>query len=251
MPPHLLMAHKGSRCNSCYISTWAGPDPKAFGPIGAQKGTKVAVNDIWRLSIKGTVHGQDHVVTCHFRNVSDVGTDAAVGQAIIDAWQADARAQYRACFRNEDTPVDLITAQKVCGSVPLPAAIQETEVAPNRVGSAGSASDLVSAPASTARIITLRTAIAGRRYRGRQYLGGVVDGNTDTPHLLNSGHVATLQAYGDALVAAGGVTYNLFVFSRVLAALGGQCQDFGADVTQAVARNYLGTMRSRMLGHGN
>lgn len=211
----------------------------------------MAINDIWKLSVAGTCAGVDHVHTLHYRNATLVTDDPTTGQALIDAWQATARTAYRDLFQANDTPVDTITAQKVCGSVPLPAAVIETELAPNRVGAQAAIADSAMAPASAARIITWRTAFSGRRYRGRSYLGGVWDGLTDTPHYITVAAQALMQTYANAAIAVGGADWNLFIFSRVLAALGGNCQNFGAEVTQGAARLYLGTMRSRLLGHGS
>lgn len=210
----------------------------------------MAVNDTSQLAIKGTVGGQDHVHTLHFRAVDALANE----QGLIDAWQANARAAYRAIFKNTDTPVDVITAAHVCGAVPLRALAQEVEVAPNRAGSEGNDSSQP-LPTFNAAVVSVRTAYSGKSRRGRFYIGGLSEANTDG-NVLGSLQ-ARIQAYVTALMAnfsganaAGG--WSLVVHSRKLAAVPGtQCQDSSALVTAMIVRNEVGTMRSRKAGHGN
>lgn len=210
----------------------------------------MAINDTAQLAVKGTVGGQDHVHTLHFRAIDAIANE----QGLIDAWQANARTAYRNIFKNTDTPVDIITASHVCGAIPLRALAQEVEVAPNRVGGEGNDTSQP-LPTFNAGVVSVRTAFSGKSRRGRFYIGGLSEANTDGNTL--GALQARIQAYVTALLAAftgagsmGG--WQLVVHSRKLAAVPGtQCQDSSALVTAMIVRAEVGTMRSRKLGHGN
>jgi len=210
----------------------------------------MAVNDTAQLAVKGTVLGQTHVHTLHFRNIDGLATE----QAIIDAWQTNARTAYRNMFDNSDTPVDLITARQICGTVPLRAPVEEVEVAPNRVGGADFTTDPM-AP-WLAGIVSVRTSSAGRSRRGRFYIGGLYESEVNGAQLV-ANHIARLQAYVDALVtnfvtpATPASGWKLVVHSRKLAAVPGtQCQNSSTFVAGMIVRADMGSMRSRKAGSG-
>ena len=191
-----------------------------------------------------------HIHTLHFR----LGV-AATEQGLIDAWQAGARAQYRAMFQSTDSPCQTYRAAQVCGSLPLRAPTEETEVAPNIVGTQGFASD--SSPTWLARVVSERTALAGRSRRGRFYIGGLYE-SQHSGNNLTAGDLALVQAYIDALMAAfvtgvtpGADAYALVVHSPTLAAVPAtNCQDSSTPVTGMIARSRVGSMKSRKPGSG-
>lgn len=210
----------------------------------------MGINDTSQLAVRGTVGGQTHVHTLHFRATTDLSTE----QGIIDTWQASCRTAYRALFKSPDEPVQLLTARQVCGSVPLRAPVEESEVAGSRVGTLASGSDL--APPHDAVVTSLRTALAGKSHRGRSYLGGILDDN-QTAGIISAGYKTLIEAYYNTLLATfvGGGVGNVWrwaIHSRVLAAVPGtQCQDSSSPVTTFIVRSEVGTMRSRKIGHGS
>lgn len=210
----------------------------------------MAVNDTVQLSVKGKVIGQDHVHTLHFRFQDLLATE----QGLIDAWQASCRTAYRGLFKSPDEPVQLITAQQVCGAVPLRAIVEETEVVGSRVGTLASGSDF--APPHEAAVVSIRTGLSGKSRRGRSYIGGLLDDNMSSG-VLAAPYIALLNTYYAALLATFGVggtsgSYLWAIHSRTLAAVPGtQCQDSSALVSTFIIRSEVGTMRSRKIGHGD
>lgn len=79
------------------------------------------------------------------------------------------------------------------------------------------ASSGTAAANNAASVVSFRTALTGRNYRGRFYMGGLVTASfTDATHISSgaaSGILATLQDLVDALTTAG---YALVVVSRWL-----------------------------------
>jgi hypothetical protein len=96
-------------------------------------------------------------------------------------------------------------------------------------------------PAQTCGLITLRTGLAGRSFRGRVYLGAVRSGLMDsTGAQWNSASLATLQAASTAWVNAmtlGSHVTGLGVYSAKYNTM--------AAVTSNVFRQYCGTQRRR------
>lgn len=209
----------------------------------------MAQNDTTQLTVKGVAGGENHVHTLHFRATTSASTE----QGLINTWQASCRTAYRACFKSPDEPVQIITAQQVCGAVPLRAAVEEVEAAGSRAGTLASGSDW--SPQYVAVVTSLRTAFAGKSRRGRSYIGGVLDDNQGAG-IITAGYKTLIDAYYATLLSTfvGGAVGDVWlwvVHSRKLAAVPGtQCQDSSSAVTTYIVRDQLGTMRSRKIGHG-
>lgn len=210
----------------------------------------MAVNDIWRIAIKGLVSGQEHVNVLHVRNLS-VLTDALFASQLLDDLDTDIWPDYRALFRNEDAPRQLVTVRKVCGSLPLPTPVERTYSASDAAGTRGSKADSLVAPSFVAVTITWRTGFAGRSFRGRSFIGGAWEEDMDALHVFDSTYLSGIQGHADNWVGFVTTDYEPWVFSRTLAEGGGNCQDFGGTIVDAVARAEINTMRSRKAGHGN
>lgn len=210
------------------------------------------LNDTAQLSVIGTVHGQQHIHTLHFRNQDGTATT----QGLIDGWQANARTAYRALFHTADSPCELYRAQVVCGSLPLPAASEEAEAAPNIVGS-GTKGATERAPAWLAALVSVRTASAGKSYRGRFFIGGIYEGDFVADN-LTAATIAGMTAYTNALIAAyvtpttGTNGWRWVVHSRKLSAVpGSQCQNTSSLVTGVLVRAAVASMKSRKPGRGS
>jgi hypothetical protein len=211
----------------------------------------MAVNDTLQLAVIGAgVNAQDHVHTLHFR----ANDPLLAEQQLIDDWQAGCRLAYRNLFSQFANPCTRYVARQVCGTVPLRAAVEETEVAPNIAGTRAVAGDDM--PPYVAYIVSVRTASAGRSRRGRFYIGGLMEGDQAQGNATGA-YTALVQAYINALNATflapgGSSTFDLVVHSRKLAAPPGtQCQQSSTLVTGMIPRSALGTMRSRKAGSGN
>lgn len=97
-----------------------------------------------------------------------------------------------------------------------------------------------------ALVLSLRTAYAGRSYRGRMYLPGLTEANTLETAVTNGARDA-IQTYCDDLVAgigSGGASsdYQLGVWSHKLSVF--------TPVNDIIVRQVLGTQRRRRPGRG-
>lgn len=209
----------------------------------------MAVTDVVQLSVEGSVQGQQHVHTLHFKYLS-VGANE---QGLIDAWQSACRTAYRTVFSTVDSPCQLYVARQVCGASPLREATEEAEVSPNIAGATTVSGDY--APSWLASVHVLRSGLAGRRYRGRFFLGGLseaeINGNSITGNRAGYGPAyatALLGAFGPAGTVA--TDYRLCVYSRKLRSTGATCTECGNAVNTVQNRTAIGSMRSRRPGSG-
>ena len=222
----------------------------------------VAVNGIYKLSVIGTISGQQHVHTLHFRSTAagnSVGfTEPAWMQDLLTTFQASCQAPYLQMFGGVDTPISLFQVRKVCGSVPLPAGLDAAPAGGAKVGT-GVAGEFNGdkQPPWLAAVVTTRTALSGRRNRGRFFLGGLYESMSAGSTLTTTRQTA-IQAYVNALntayVAPLETAKNsaLFVFSKTQSKLepATPCQNCGADVVSFQVRDQLATMKSRKAGSG-
>ncbi len=202
------------------------------------------INDTFLLQVKNTLSGQAYIHTLHFKTAL-VGADAGIQQNLIDAWQAAAQTQWLAAHPPA-VSLGEITAQRVCGALPLPAATIE---AVNLAGTRSTTNMGELAAPWLAALFRERTGLAGRNYAGRGFLAGLGEADFSGNSLV-SAYTTVAQAYLTALApfleGGANVDWDLFVYSRKLAALpGAQCQTSGAPVTSLSLSNQLTTMRSR------
>ncbi len=218
----------------------------------------VAANAIYKFAVVGTVKGQQHIHTMHLRSTTHPDAvalgETAYQQRLIDDWQSACRTAYRAIFYTNDNPTESYQVRKVCGTLPLPAGVDEAETTGNIAGTRSSVSEPAAPWLST--VTTIRSGLAGRRYRGRNFLGGLEEQDI-VGATVQSGRIGLQATYFSALMtlfvspASGEPIGRWFVHSRLLAKQQGmQCQNAGADVTSYQNRSDLASMRSRKAGSG-
>jgi len=227
----------------------------------------VAANGIYKLAVLGTSQGQQHIHTLHFRSTVDpdglLMSEDAWQAALVALWQGTPRTAFRNLFQASESPVQSYQVRKVCGAVPLPAGLDVAESVGNQNGTQGLPEGDALAP-WLAQVVTLRSALAGRRYRGRSFIGGLREENV-LISTITGARTTRMTAYADALrtvfvtPADADIEAKLFVFSRLLAngdptrvppVLPVACQDAGANVTTLQVRDQLATMKSRKQGSG-
>jgi hypothetical protein len=213
----------------------------------------MAINDTVRLAVKGQVGGQDHVHTLHFRHLSVDATE----QSLIDAWQTSCRGAYRDMFRDDDSPVQLYSVAHVCGTIPLRASTEESEVAGSIVGTDGVAANALGDKMAPwlALVLSLRTASAGKSRRGRSYIGGLSEARVQGDLIL-SGQIGRADTYKNSLLTTFGpagtnLAHKLVIHSRKLSGPLVQCQNSSTPVVGIVTRSDLKRMTSRKAGNGN
>lgn len=123
---------------------------------------------------------------------------------------------------------------------PLPVEVAAEASTPTFAG--GLTTDLL--PGQVSGIITLRTAFAGRGFRGRQYIPWPTEGVSDSSGLPTNAYVLNLDALAQQLIVplvvpngAGSATIQPVIFRRLTAV--------SNDVTSAIARVTWATQRRR------
>jgi len=205
-----------------------------------------SVNDIYLLRVAGTLSGQVILHTLHFKSAV-VGTDQTIQQDLIDSWQATSQTPWRDIYGTQYL-LDTVSAQRVCGSLPLPAATIETV---NLTG--GRVSGITGEIAAPwfAGLVRERTGLAGKSYAGRFFTSGMFEGDFSGENIVNP-YLGLVQTYATSLasflVNGADVDWDLFVYSKKLAGIPGtQCQNAGAGVTSTSVSTRLTTMKSRRL----
>lgn len=214
------------------------------------------VGDIYELAIHGTVLGQKHVSTLHFRQVVAVPVPAPGGQALIDDWQSGCQASYRAMFNN--TPASAVAvaeiqAHHVAGAGPLLATVIEAVASPGGNGTRVGGSQPL--PSSFCAVAAYRSALASKRFRGRGFFSGLEEADNDSntlqasyTGLLNTYLAAVLATFGPA---AGAPQFRWVVFSRAELAATGVPANAVQDVLSYAIRGVPHWLRSRSPGHGS
>lgn len=111
-------------------------------------------------------------------------------------------------------------------------------------------------PSSISVVVSQKTGLSGRQNRGRKYIAGLTEDDHDNSRILAT-RIDEWQAQADAIdtfFAAGNASSNL-VMGIVHRSSGGAPVPIGAGSfvpqTSMIVQSILGTMRSRIPGHGN
>lgn len=203
----------------------------------------MAIDNLLSLAATSTLFGNQVVNVWGFKQISEAA--GFNGQLLIDDWQAGCQVQYLATITGSVT-LNRLSARAVYPDSHELA--EETLVSSNVGTSAGAAG-----ANQLAGIITWRTALAGRSYRGRSYLPGmntswVVNG------LWNASAQAVMNAYVSAMILRFGpsgtsLNFRLVTISRY-AGKAQRVTPIGTPITTGIARDVPGTIRRRRIGVG-
>lgn len=207
----------------------------------------MAVNDTYFFTAQGLWQGRNIVHTLHFRQ-GDASVTLDPAQELINAWQASSQSAWLAIHPSTYTLVRL-TAQRICGSLPLPSRIEEGVGAPG--------TRVISTDALTpwhAICVNMASGRAGHRWHGRFFVSGGSEGDVSGENFTAGGtawlgtvsaYVATLTTafVGDPLTK----DWCLVVHSRKHAKEnpGLNCQDTSSPVTALSVVTRLTTQRGR------
>lgn len=195
----------------------------------------MAVNDVWRLSLVGSHAGTDlGICTMHIRMKTGVGTFAGAAAYLKTNLLDLVKGQQTGTFRWDSINGLLVN------TTPKQSASYATGF-PIAVTGAGDP-----LPHQSALVVTVKTAYAGRSYRGRNYWPAFSE-NATTSGTFTVATVNAMQQYYDDLVAALGsggsnADYEWVVWSEKLST--------GTAVTEAIVRNNPGVIRRRRIGVG-
>lgn len=165
------------------------------------------VNLIWQMA------GADHMVNVLHYNI---GSSVGVGQATADDLAADVQAAYAAsgldAYQANEYVLDRVTVRDI-----------RTANQPEFSASVADGGVSVEAPLppGVALVVTLRTALSGRRYRGRTYLGGwAVNANGSMGQAI-PGAITAAEAFMTDMMSHSvqASTWTLGVMSTVLNAI--------------------------------
>lgn len=194
------------------------------------------INEVYRLGVECLgPSGQLMVNVLHFRQINSIGSDE--GTELADAYIADAMPLYQ----------DILSSS--CGIVNLKVRNVDrptfgTDVAVSPAGT-GVVTGQASSPTAP-QIMTLRTGLIGRSFRGRSYLfptgeslvgGGQIEGTYATG--VND-YFTALQSLTDGV---SGAEYRLTVYSPTLT--------LDTLVTNVTPQEFQGKMGSRRAGVGS
>lgn len=207
----------------------------------------MALNDTYFLTVQGTLLGQIYVHTLHFREIlAPAGVNPA--QSLIDRWQAVGQATWLG-MHGSNYSLTRVTAQRICGSPPLPARVEEG-VGLSGSRSTGTSGDPLAPWLSIA--VNEATGLAGRSRHGRFFVSGGYEGDVANETLTPGASfwLQLLTAYVTALntgfVVGPPADWQLVVHSRKLAAVPGtQCNQSSEPVISLGVNARLTTQRSR------
>lgn len=193
----------------------------------------MAVGDFYRLIVQSSLTGEDNILvnTFTFRQGLALVFDTPE-EDLVQAWIASGETLYRGTFTGA-TGVDLLSV------VPLPGGVVTfQEARPHTLGT--QAGETI--PFQIAALISYRTALLGRRGRGRTYLPPASETNV-TSGRFNATYLGAVSAFAEALMPLqNGIltaAWELAVWSETLEA--------GNVVVSYQTHNVPATQRSRRL----
>ena len=196
----------------------------------------------FEITVRGTLAalgGQSQSTVTPFHYIRTTFANPHLGANAIAAFHTACQAELLACC-NLNWSWDRTTIR--CLNSPT-----ETEVTANVGLPGGIAGDML--PSYCAGIITKKTALRGRSYRGRSYIPGVPETGT-TGNAATAGQLALYNALADKLdlpiTAAPAITYIPAVLSRKLSNLiADPSIVIATPILDCFARSVLGRLSSR------
>lgn len=196
----------------------------------------MAVNDIFRVNVIQSLHGQTIINTLHYRQ-STADADEANNASGLANLVATNLVPVMKALQSAELSHTGVTAQKIW---PLPVKVGFLNT--TGAGPGGVAGD--SLPTSVAVVISKTTQFAGRKYRGRAYIAGV-----PVSHESNSALAAgvipnwlTLSAEMDNFYFVGTDTWQPTIWHKSTSTFD--------DVTTCFLKTFLRNQRRRQLGVG-
>lgn len=125
----------------------------------------MAVNDVYQVTLESRMHGQAILNTFHYKEAIPEVTNPIPEQELSNSFIAVVASPWLALLSNECSHISVL-CQKIH---PVPPFVPYLNVT-----GAGAGGIAVSAlPTSVALVITKRTLLAGRKYRGRTFVAGM------------------------------------------------------------------------------
>jgi len=195
----------------------------------------MAQNDVLRLVVTGRVHGQTVMNVHHYQQTSSQAGNRSAELAA--AWIVANEPTMLACLSDEYQLIGYTV--QVINPLPVLAAYQEL-----RINKFGTIND-ESLPTSVAVVLTKRTALAGPKFRGRTYLGGIpVTHEVDSK--VTGAAINLYHAFADKLqfilAEEGLATFTPIIYNR--------STQTSTSLTECEATDILRNQRRRQVGRG-
>jgi hypothetical protein len=178
---------------------------------------------IFQIALIGSAHGSQIVNTLHFQAGSAIippimsdDVAFAASEELAALWETVGLATWKSCHPT-DYALNMIRCQVIERPGEYKKRLTPVEMVPTGGAAAGSASS--SEEMSAAAVVRWRTTLAGKRFRGRMYIGPLPANYSDNGRLATAG-MTTVNAHALALknaFAVGGSSHNEFaltIYSR-------------------------------------
>lgn len=209
-----------------------------------------AINDLWQLTVEGEIEGQFTANVWHFKTTA-ASADVDLGLVLV----------FLNCFITNLLPV--LTSKYTLNGVrwkKVAPVLGNEFFHPAPPASVGGGDDNAE-PSFVSALFSIRTSLGGRSHRGRKYIAGIPEDQTDGSRIFAEPDAlwAALLAFAACVIGAfvnvdltpATSGFQLGVYSRKL---GGAAFPFGAaGFTPAVSMTpdrQLATTRSRKVGRG-
>lgn len=202
------------------------------------------IGDIWRVAFEGHFLGSQYVNVWHFKQK----TASPDVEDVIDYVVTNFYDLTKTQGVSSEWTLEIANARKLT----VPAVLFSKALSVQGGGTPGT-----ELPPQSALVITLRSNLAGRRHRGRMYLGGYLE-SVQNAGTWQTSTVNAIQTYVDDLVTAlgnGGTNLDWIwgIWSR---RYGGEdpgpynLTEGWTDIYSAVVRDTVHTQRRRVAGVG-
>jgi hypothetical protein len=213
--------------------------------------TAAAVGEIWQVTVRGKLEGQDCMNVLSFKCVH---ATASVETELL--------LVLLACYIEHLVPilVGAFSIESLRAKQVSPILGPEIEVTPTETMAAAGAGSGDGLPSYVSAHISIHTTRGGRSGRGRMYIGGIVEGDTILSNISAEsstweGILAFVACLATKFIGTGfdvAQRFELGVMSRKIGGAKPPFLDTGfAGCTSLVPHRDLGTTRSRKVGHGS
>lgn len=191
----------------------------------------MGIGDVYRVSIIGNAYSSQIVNTFHVRQVS--GLIGTIQDDIKSVWDSEVKTSYLALLASGYAS-ERLNVIKVSSGIP--------EGGDASLSGAGTAIG-EALPLTAAGVVSVRTGVPGRRFRGRMYLGPFTE-NDQVSSTLSGAKLTSIATFVTNMKAAFSASDQFLwvVWSEV----GG----FSTPVTTTINRPVMGTIRRRRPGQG-
>ena len=200
--------------------------------------------NVARAQVVGRIDGQDVINVLHFDEVdaTAVGWTPARLDTLIGSI-ASAYSVYVMPFLSNSYTLERIAAYHLSG----PGGVVSEQTI---IGVTGGINATPALPNSVALCATIRTARAGRSYRGRTYFSGLAEGQVVANRVTSGVQDVVNLALADALAAMTGDGFRLGVYSTVLAGAPRISGEFTPATSWSLNDDIVDSRRSRLPGRG-